>query len=1100
MSSFLMQKSGKDPGLILWTVLSVIFCGCLLSASATPQLTYHRPGQRGKNWCAYIVNKNVSCTVMDGTESYIQPQYKCVWNQIHCQPTLVYKVSFRPRYTTSYKVVTEMEWRCCPGYKGVDCKEGPAESTKPISFQTRPPNGRKDLDKSGLQELPKESKKESQELNEAQGEKIQFLENEMIRLTQTVIDLQTSLSGVSENLKLTVQEDVSKILVPWLNNLPRTDSARGGNTETIYLPGFSGSAEKEDGVRDILSELADVKETLKNKTDLIEELNGKVNLYEERLREFEESSREPLATASSVNVHQAYIDDKFEAFRNEMLDGLDRKMADLKNSCEYKLPNVQQQCEESDSCSAVMELLQEKETELRNEIKLLRSEVKSPSGSSDCTKNNDFGDKLKELDKKIEQVAEANRVLNVRLDNEIDHINTPHLNNNFEERLNELDYKINVTEKNTEEHCFYIEETLRGLITSNADGIKEVVDTKFQSIEDRLERVVLDFNNTSSHDGIHFGRSPVLPNEQGDLNDHVLNEIDELKNSLARIVVELQSVLSEKEDNQRNTGKNSEVLFERMNDNSLLIKYLNDTINEKFDLIQKNKLGIDNAQTDMGLLRLRIQRINTDVNTLNSELRRVNDQLFDVNSAVTNTQLGLNSRIENIQKSYNNTSHTLANGNCCNSLQSKFELLNSEVQAGKGKCPENSQGLRNDIANVDARVSKLENVCGKLDTISGSLQRIKDGLNKHVTSLWNCIHTINGTIRGHSRDIYSLQNSYEVFRTQVTEITSNLQSLLKVKPGAGTETEQTPQIKVVLQPPPRIPEKPSQVPQQPIDPQVPQKPVIPPINQEPHYPSKPKVPVQPVQPKLPQEPHYVKPQPEPVAPFLPGSVVIPLPGSTGFIIESGQAGPPGIILKSESERPQGVDGQQDMPVSAGFAGAPGYPKPTSETSELPKETVFSESQGVTATTALVSFSAGLTGQPDPFDVGVIHFNKVLVNDGEHYNPLTGIFTAPMEGRYMITAVLTPEQEHYVEAVLSVSNVSVAQMDTSGYRRELLEYHKPSSKRLTCGGVGTFNLILHLKEGDEVSIVLTGGRLAYSGSDEMHSTFSGVFLYPYSFYS
>ncbi|OXB51288.1 hypothetical protein ASZ78_015033, partial [Callipepla squamata] len=159
-----------------------------------------------------------------------------------------------------------------------------------------------------------------------------------------------------------------------------------------------------------------------------------------------------------------------------------------------------------------------------------------------------------------------------------------------------------------------------------------------------------------------------------------------------------------------------------------------------------------------------------------------------------------------------------------------------------------------------------------------------------------------------------------------------------------------------------------------------------------------------------------------------------------------------------------------------------------------------------------------TQKPFSSDVGVVHFNKVLVNDGDYYNPSTGnsqrmdpqrcqmivilsclsptgIFTSPYEGRYLITAVLAPERDEYVEAVLSVSNASVAQLHTAGYRRELLEYHKPYSGKRTCGGPGTFHLVLHLKAGDEVNVVVTGGKLAYTDSDEMYSTFSGVLLYP-----
>lgn len=109
--------------------------------------------------------------------------------------------------------------------------------------------------------------------------------------------------------------------------------------------------------------------------------------------------------------------------------------------------------------------------------------------------------------------------------------------------------------------------------------------------------------------------------------------------------------------------------------------------------------------------------------------------------------------------------------------------------------------------------------------------------------------------------------------------------------------------------------------------------------------------------------------------------------------------------------------------------------------------------------------------------------------------IAGIFTSPYDGRYLITAVLVPERDDYVEAILSVSNATVAHLHTAGYRRELLEYHKPRSGKRTCGGTGAFHLVLHLKSGAEVSVVLTGGKLAYTDSDEMYSTFSGMFLYP-----
>ncbi|XP_018122092.1 elastin microfibril interfacer 2 L homeolog isoform X2 [Xenopus laevis] len=1135
-----LQSGGAAPR--SWLLLLALLCVCILMSGATPHLSYQRPGQKGKNWCAYIVNKNVSCTVIDGTESFIQPQYRCAWNQIHCQPTMVYKVSFRPRYTTSYKVVTELEWRCCPGYKGVDCKEGPSEEAKSVPLQTsRPALGRKDIGTGVKPQKPQEAKKELQDLqnlNEAQEKKINFLEDEMLRLTQTVIDMQTSLAGVNENLKLTIQEDVSKNLVSWLSNLPQPESFSGGKTETIKFQGFSGSTEREDGVRDIISELNGVKEALQSKSLLIDQLNEKLNVYEERLRQFQEASHGPAPTLHTGNAPEKSIDDKLEALRNEMLEGMDIKMADLKNSCDYKLTSVQQQCEDHEtSCLGVIELLREKETELRKEINAVKSQGGiQGNGQNCCTNNGDLDNKLKHLDQKVERISEAHKVLNSRIDNEIQHINNLSPDSSYEERLTELDFKINITEKNAEEHCFYIEETLRGLIITNSNEMKDLLDTRLQKMED----IVWDITNASSPDVVHSNTGSTAHHEPESVSGHLVIEMKDLRDAVNQLEGQMYSMLHSSEDYSNNNDGHKE-------NNFILLKSLNDTINEKFDLIQLNKVGIETVSSDLRKLQHKLISNEEDLNLLKDGVSVFNNQILDIKSTVKYTETGLHKKVEEVERLCKDTSHSATNNECCSGLQSRFELLSSEMTADKGKCTEHTQGIQKEMSNVDTRLAKLENVCGKLDTISDSMQRIKDGLNKHVTSLWNCIHTINGTVKSHSNDIYGLKNSVQVFHSQVSKITSDLDNLIKSQPAVGEEPEQTLQTRIIPPLPPREPQKPffPQVPQQPI---IPQQPVIPQI---PQYPTQPKVTEHAAQPKLPQDPSVSKPQQQPSQPrqpSLPDSVfTIPVrPGTNGIIVETGEAGPPGRmiktesrrpqgangqetillatdsaakILKSGSERPHGADGQQAMPVSKGFAGAPGYPQknvnardqtkrpggsasqdvfniPTFSDAQENLRVSFSESQGATTTTALISFSVGLNGNGmDTFDVGVIHFNNILVNDGEHYNPATGIFTAPIEGRYMITAVLTPEQEHHIEAILSVSNVSVAQMDTSGYKKEVLEYNKPG--RLICGGVGTFHLILHLQSGDEVSIVQIGGKIASSKTDEMYSTFSGVFLYPYS---
>ncbi|XP_017264924.1 EMILIN-3 [Kryptolebias marmoratus] len=81
-----------------------------------------KPTSRHQNHCAYVTEKMVSFTVQDGAAPYVKAEYnKCSWGK-KC-PTLLYRLLYKPTYKVDHKMVTELEWRCCPGYSGYDCME-----------------------------------------------------------------------------------------------------------------------------------------------------------------------------------------------------------------------------------------------------------------------------------------------------------------------------------------------------------------------------------------------------------------------------------------------------------------------------------------------------------------------------------------------------------------------------------------------------------------------------------------------------------------------------------------------------------------------------------------------------------------------------------------------------------------------------------------------------------------------------------------------------------------------------------------------------------------------------------------------------------------
>ncbi|KAA0704082.1 Collagen alpha-1(XXVI) chain [Triplophysa tibetana] len=76
-----------------------------------------------RNWCQYTVQKTVSCQTQNGTETVVQRLFQsCRWPG-PCANLISYRTLMRPVYTVTYRKITSLEWRCCPGFFGEDCRE-----------------------------------------------------------------------------------------------------------------------------------------------------------------------------------------------------------------------------------------------------------------------------------------------------------------------------------------------------------------------------------------------------------------------------------------------------------------------------------------------------------------------------------------------------------------------------------------------------------------------------------------------------------------------------------------------------------------------------------------------------------------------------------------------------------------------------------------------------------------------------------------------------------------------------------------------------------------------------------------------------------------
>ncbi|XP_075606281.1 EMILIN-1 isoform X2 [Balearica regulorum gibbericeps] len=187
------------------------------------------------------------------------------------------------------------------------------------------------------------------------------------------------------------------------------------------------------------------------------------------------------------------------------------------------------------------------------------------------------------------------------------------------------------------------------------------------------------------------------------------------------------------------------------------------------------------------------------------------------------------------------------------------------------------------------------------------------------------------------------------------------------------------------------------------------------------------------------------------------------PGPTGPMGEMGPPGPAG---------PPGKDGEQ------GPVGPPGLPGERGEVGEP-------------GSVPRIAFSAALSTQRT--EPGTVPFDQVLLNDGGAYDAETGTFTAPVSGRYLVSAVLTGHKGEKLEAVLSRSNQGIARLDSAGFQPEGLEKEPVAALQPSPGALGVFSLLLPLAAGETLCVDLVSGRLAHA-PDEPLTVFSGALLY------
>ncbi|KAM7424815.1 hypothetical protein PAMA_000938 [Pampus argenteus] len=1036
-----------------------------------------RAASRHRNWCAFVVTKTVSCVVEDGAETYVKPDYHpCAWGSGQCSRVVAYRTYMRPRYKVAYKMVTEMEWKCCHGYSGEDCNDGPAAAAGTQISTSRPQPRPGGGSRSGQGEG---------QMGRVDNEKMRQLEEKIHTLTKNLRDLQSSMNE---------------------HNKP---SFSGG--------GSSGGRNLADAAQ------PEIKETIHSIQTKLDQLDNRTQAHDKTLV----SINNHLVNGKGNDLEGGSSGGGLNSLKEEILRELERRVSLSCSSCQAGVEDLRrQQQEDRERIRALEKQLSVMEARYQQGLDGLRREVVNSQGC--CNTISDLQNRITDAEHKISLASENFDVLQTRLDRELSRGGgSSREDGGFkggdgggvgvggrdlvltEDKLEDLERHVNITMQQTKQTCLHLKNDLTEYFHRELGDLKTVFLERFDDQAFRIADVELDVGQVKAHVSDHDKRLANLQNTTSILSQRVEDygcggsgrggvgedggrravetggadgggtwgagegllgkggERDNTTNkSLEWRVIANENQIRHFNTQLKDLSVSGDSLYDKVVDLSHDVRKIKDLTGDHGEHFNRIVTEVELLGHDCELCRRlddELRKLNNHsqhaLNHMENHIKRLQirmdseggrSRLQDegpstptgggsggsrvvgggssgsdgtsergsgldtekpldghsvIGGSINNNQLktlqaelseviltfsSINDTLKGLEHMVQKHSSVIADlGNTKDKIISELDKIQQEVTEHVEESRDRLDGMYHDVRRFEStllletadckrsadglekRLSKMEDVCGRLDGVSESIHKIRDGLNRHVSSLWTCVSGLNDSVIRHGGVLDMIQRNHDDVQSHMKNLNSSLnQAVTKLQ------------------------------------------------NFSEHAP-------------------------------------IGLPGARGPPGERGFNGLPG------PRGPPGQPGESGLPGPRGEAGVPGAD------AHVPK----------------LSFSAALTVPMDR--AGTIIFDKIFVNEGDFYDPRT-------DGHYFFSAVLTGHKNEKIEAVLSKSNYGMARVDSGGYQPEGLENNPVAETKTPPGSLAVFSIVLPLQSRDTICIDLVMGKLAHSV--EPLTIFNGMLLY------
>uniref|UniRef100_A0A3P8QWR1 EMI domain-containing protein n=1 Tax=Astatotilapia calliptera TaxID=8154 RepID=A0A3P8QWR1_ASTCA len=427
----------------------------------------------------------VSCVVEDGVETYVKPDYHpCSWGSGQCSRVVVYRTYMRPRYKVAYKMVTEMDWKCCHGYSGADCNIGPVGGGGTQISTTRPQPGQGGG-------------------TTTDNEKMRQLEEKIRSLTKNLQDLQSTMSTMNERL----QEEGGR------NGL-------GG--------GSSGGRNPADAAQ------PEIKETIHSIQTKLDQLDNRTQAHDKTLVSINNHLVNGKGNELEGGVSGGSLSEgRLNSLKEEILSELERRVSLSCSSCQAGVEDLRkQQQQDRERIRALEKQMNAMDVQYRQSLDGLRRDVVRSQGCCDII--SDLQDRVTDAERKISTASENFDILQNRLDRELSGqggqglpvggetgghgrdamITEERLNN----RLKDLERRVNSTMQKTEESCSYLENDVKDYFHRELDELRSVFLERFDDQADRIADVELDVEQVKNSIRDHDKRLSKLENTTSQMN------------------------------------------------------------------------------------------------------------------------------------------------------------------------------------------------------------------------------------------------------------------------------------------------------------------------------------------------------------------------------------------------------------------------------------------------------------------------------------------------------------------------------------------------------------------------------------------------------